>query len=242
MLYTALAACALVTAQVIRRYDLHAREPIWALAVALVLGAIGMELAGLAQTSLISRDARPQALNYNQLAIRAGVTEELAKFAAAGLMVVLARRHLDEGVDGIIYGAFAGLGAALAESAHILSHAGAAPAPRFPPEEIVRLAGHLVMGGIGSVGWGAVGARWQRPLPWLVIPLLGAILLHVLWDIVAFDAMVRVNRQLPGLWINATLSILLMLSGLIAFRLLVRHAASHPPRGNPKPSNPSVAP
>ncbi len=93
-----------------------------------------------------------------------------------------------------------------------------------------------------SVGWGAVGARWRRPLPWLVIPLLGAILLHVLWDIVAFDAMVRVNRQLPGLWINATLSILLMLSGLIAFRLLVRHAASHPPRGNPKPSNPSVAP
>lgn len=224
--YAALGACALVTAQAVRRYDLHAREPWWALCIALGLGACGMFLAGAAQSVVV------RAIGFSAdwqgwmgLAARAGVSEELAKFGATGLMVLIARRHFDESVDGLIYGAFVGLGAAMEESVNIVVRAG--PVLRehgvsmFPPAEIVRLAGHLVMGGIGGFGWGAMVARWRGWPVWMAWCLVGAILLHGLWDVAAFDAMLRKNGNRSGLWIDATAAIGLMLGGLIAFRWLV---------------------
>jgi hypothetical protein len=46
-------------------------------------------------------------------------------------------------------------------------------------------------------------------------------LLHTLWDVVAFDAQLRFRGGQSQHWGHAALSITLMLSGLVAFRWLV---------------------
>lgn len=221
ILYGSLACCTLTTAGVVRRYDLHAREPWWALTVALLLGAGGMHLAGLVQIAFIHAVNNSGALVSDpMLAMCAGVTEELAKFLATGAMILIARRHFDEPLDGLIYGAFAGLGAAVEESLSMLSaRQGASMA--LPPEEVVRLAGHLVMGGIGGYGWGLAAARCRGWRGWMAGSLAGAALLHTLWDVVAFDAQARQRAQEPRVWMSVVLSVGLMLAGLIAFRWLV---------------------
>ena len=220
IIYATLAACGLVIAMVVRRYDLHAREPVWALAVATLLGAGGMHLAGLVQIALIrSVNASGALVTNTSLAIMAGITEELAKFAAAGAMILFARRHFDEAADGVIYGAFAGLGAALEEAVSML---GFDRTTLFLPlQEPVRLAGHLVMGGIGGFGWGLVVIRARHRLRWMLACLAGAMILHTLWDIVAFEAADYHRLARRVLFWHTASPIGLMLAGLVAFRGLV---------------------
>ena len=54
MLYATLALCAVFLGWLVVRYDLHQREPLGLMALALALGALGMHLAGCAQLRVIA--------------------------------------------------------------------------------------------------------------------------------------------------------------------------------------------
>lgn len=225
LLYLTLAACGLGLGLMVFKYDLHRTEPWWLLITAVVLGAGLMEAAGFAQTCAVKqliRDAQAFTDTFASntvLALLAAVTEEAAKFLTVLLIALCCRRHFDEPVDGLIYGAFAGLGAATAESIATLGFGH--DSPFLPAQEPIRLAGHLVMGGIGGFGIGLITNRSRHR--YLAIPgcLLLAILIHTLWDIIAFDAadVMLVHNNLRT-W-HTVLPIILMVAGMLCFRWLI---------------------
>ncbi len=220
LLYATLAACAAVIILVVIRYDLYDREPWFMVLAGIALGAGFMFLAGLAQTSVIqAMHASGRLVSNGMLAFLAGTTEELGKFAGVLVIALVSRRYFNEPLDGLLYGAFAGLGAALEESVWVLTRLD--HLPTLPPQEPVRLAGHLIMGGISGFGLGLFTIRSRRWLIATVASLLAAIALHAAWDIVAFDAadhFVRTRTLQP--W-HSGVPIALMILGLIAFRRMV---------------------
>jgi len=221
ILYLTLALCAAIFGWQVYRYDLHDREPIPALVLAAALGALAMWLAALAQLALMKKFG---ALGISSdhwgvsMSLVAAVTEELAKLAAVVMVIGLRPRWFNDPLDGLIYGAFAGLGAAIEESLVVLS---GHTAPMLPATEPVRLAGHLLMGGIGGFGLAylKLGRRgWQGRL---AAGLLAAIALHATWDIVAFDAADR-GGLTP--W-HTIAAMTIMLGGMVIFRSMIRLAA-----------------
>ena len=113
----------------------------------------------------------------------ASLEEEALKLLVVVLFAVFARRIFNDPMDGIIYGSLAGLGAALEEGVAVLRRG--PPAGRPSPEELVRLCGHLVFGGLGGFGVGR--ARLRQPgWPWAVALGFGAaVSLHFGWDVLA---------------------------------------------------------
>jgi RsiW-degrading membrane proteinase PrsW (M82 family) len=224
LLYATLAACGAVIILAVIRYDLHDREPWFMVLAGVALGAGFMFLAGLAQSGIIhAMHASGRLISNGMLAFLAGSTEELGKLSAVIVIALASRRHFNEPLDGLLYGAFAGLGAALEESVWVLTRFEIVDT--LPPQEPVRLAGHLIMGGIGGFGLGLLTtrSRWW-PLATLA-SLLGAVALHAAWDVVAFDAadhFVRTRHLQP--W-HSGVPIALMIAGLIAFRRMVTVAS-----------------
>lgn len=216
-LYLSLALCTIGIAAAVVRYDLYKQEPWAMLALTALLGAGGMWLAGKAQLAVI-----PIVIShYNgitnlQLALLAGSTEELGKLFAVICIIVIARGAFDEPLDGLIYGSFAGLGAAIEESIVVLGKGVAGE--YLPPQEPVRLAGHLVMGGIGAFGLGLLTTRSRWAVPVIAACLAGAILLHTAWDVAAFSAadLYRIHGKLHP-WHTIT-PIALMLGGMLVYR------------------------
>ncbi|MBX3407043.1 MAG: PrsW family intramembrane metalloprotease [Phycisphaeraceae bacterium] len=221
LLYATLLLCSVAIGAQVYRYDLYDREPPHAILLALIGGAIGLHLAGLAQVAFIAWMGTAIGEHFNLwLALAAGTTEELAKISIVAFVALARPRWFNDPLDGAIYGAFAGLGAAVYES---IVHLGwPAAEPFLPATEPIRLMGHLIMGGIGGFGVGFVKVlRASRGWWWLTGCLLGAMALHTLWDVIAFDAADR-GKMLP--WHTAG-SVMLMLAGMVTFRLLVRKGA-----------------
>lgn len=226
LLYATLLLCSLAIGAQVYRYDLYDREPPHAILLAMIGGAIGLHLAGLAQVAFMAWMGTAAGEHFNLwLALAAGTTEELAKIAVVAAVALARPRWFNDPLDGAIYGAFAGLGAAIYES---VVHIGWPSAePFLPASEPVRLMGHLVMGGIGGFGVGFVkvlhASRGERVGGWwwLAGCLLGAMALHFAWDVIAFDAADK-GRMLP--W-HTTGAVLLMIGGMVAFRMLVRKGA-----------------
>jgi RsiW-degrading membrane proteinase PrsW (M82 family) len=220
MLYATLALCAVFLGWLVVRYDLHQREPLGLMALALALGALGMHLAGCAQLWVIAwMHGRGQIVSNGELAAMAGASEELAKFGVVVVIALGARRRFNEPIDGLVYGAFAGLGAAIEESVAVLTMDGTTGF--LPAAEPVRLAGHLIMGGIGGFGVGFIVLRSRLVPVWITLSLLGAMLLHTLWDVVAFaafDAHRASGAMKPA---HSAAAIALMLGGMAVFRALV---------------------
>ena len=224
MLYGTLALCAVFLGWMVVRYDLHQREPLGLMVLATGLGAAGMYLAGQAQLGALAwMHGRGQLVSNWEMATLAGVSEELAKFAVVVVIALTARRHFNEPIDGLVYGAFAGLGAALEESVAVLMLDGASGF--LPGQEPVRLAGHLVMGGIGGFGVGFVVLRSRLSPVWIGLSLLGAVVLHTLWDVVAFAAFDahRARGELTAG--TSALAMALMLVGMGVFRWMVAAGA-----------------
>ncbi len=102
--------------------DQHEKEPWWLLALAFIWGAIpAIILALIAQivldiptTWVLSGDG----LAYEVVggSVWAPLTEELAKGLGLVLILLIARREVDNILDGIVYGAMAGLGFAFTEN------------------------------------------------------------------------------------------------------------------------------
>lgn len=220
LVYGALAACAAVIGWIVVRYDLYRKEPAPMLLLTVALGAGAMYLAGRVQVAVIlAGDASGTPVSDVQIAAMAGLTEELSKFGVVLAIALAARRIFNEPIDGLVYGSFAGLGAALEESVAVLRDG--TPTMLLPMQEPIRLAGHLVFGGIGGFGIGLLVLRSRRAPVAIAACLVSAMVLHTLWDVVAFDAANAYQlAQRIHPWHTAA-SIGLMLVGMVAYRQLV---------------------
>lgn len=240
LLYATLGVCALCIAWVVVRYDLYEREPWFMVLAAIGLGALGMWLAYHGQLALILATNRAGWLVSDPLlALFAGTTEEIAKLAAVGAIALLSRRHFNEPLDGLVYGSFAGLGAAIEESVAVLSNI--PDLALLPAQEPVRLAGHLVMGGIGGFGMGLITCDARRATAGIAASLATAIALHTAWDIAAFAAASQPDTPSLRAW-HTPVAMLLMLGGMVIYRYLVALGArwSHEVMGCSAPgSSPS---
>lgn len=218
-LYFTLATCGLVIGLIVLRYDLYQREPWHFVLGALLLGAASMWIAGQIEVGII-RAVTAQGLELSNaaLALMAGSTEEFAKFAVVIFFWATLSRHFNDPLDGLIYGSFAGLGAALEESVFVLSRSHING--YLPPTEPVRLCGHLVMGGIGAFGLGLLTVRSRWTIPVILLSLISAAALHTVWDIAAFSASdrFRAGSRLES-W-HTAIPIALMLTGMVAYRRL----------------------
>jgi len=181
-LYVAVCLSAFLAAVLVYRYDLYNREPWYLIALAAGLGFATMRV--VATTELFALgfvDA------YAAEAAVAAILEETTRLAAVLAIAFAFPRKFDDPMDGIIYGSIVGLGMAAEESLHFLQARSAADLLLFPLE-LVRLLGHLVMGGIAGfgVGIGRMGTPgWRRAL---VLSFTTAIALHFSWDWVALAA------------------------------------------------------
>jgi RsiW-degrading membrane proteinase PrsW (M82 family) len=214
ILYGTLVLCAIGAALLVYRYDLYDREPLRLLGLAAVLGAGAMALAGRSEQFTIERLGLE---GHFALAAMAALQEETLKLLAVVALAVFARRHFNDPMDGIIYGSMAGLGAALEEGVAMLR--GRPPGGAWlPPEEIVRLCGHLVMGGIGGFGVGQVRLRRRGGVLALGLGFGAAVCLHFGWDILALGGSLA-----PGASLFAAA---LMLGGFLLYGRLVAVASS----------------
>lgn len=181
-IYVAVALSAFLAALLVYRYDLYNREPWYMLALAAGLGAATMRLVG--GVELLTLGFAEGALA--QAAV-AAIEEELARVAVVGAIAAVFPRQFDDPMDGIIYGSIVGLGMGLEESFYLLHLLGEPQSATFPVE-LVRLCGHLVMGGIGGFGIGLARMLvpgWPRALG---ISLAFAVALHFSWDFVALGS------------------------------------------------------
>jgi RsiW-degrading membrane proteinase PrsW (M82 family) len=188
-LYVAVCLSAFLAAVLVYRYDLYNREPWYLIALAAGLGFATMRVAAATELWALGFVEA-----YAAEAAVAAVLEEAARLAAVVAIAVAFPRKFDDPMDGIIYGSIVGLGMAAEESLHFLQARSAADLLLFPLE-LVRLLGHLVMGGIAGfgVGIGRMGTpRWRRAL---VLSFSTAIALHFSWDWVALAAADRITMS-----------------------------------------------
>ncbi|HET7295330.1 MAG TPA: PrsW family glutamic-type intramembrane protease [Vicinamibacteria bacterium] len=218
VLYATLGACALGASLLVYRYDMYDREPAWALLLSFASGALAM--AALGPIEAATHDAWREPASAARLAAVAALEEELAKLLVVVAIAVLAPRRFNDPMDGIVYGSVAGLGTAFEESVASLRDYPSG-LTLLPGAEVVRLCGHLVMGGIGGFGVGL--ARAGTRLWKLVLPLswCAALALHFLWDWIALW------QPPPDLrpW-QATGAAALMLAGLGLYGYLVHEGSA----------------
>jgi RsiW-degrading membrane proteinase PrsW (M82 family) len=181
-LYVAVCLSAFLAAVLVYRYDLYNREPWYMIALAAGLGFATMRVVAMTELwalGFVEAHAAEAAV--------AAILEETTRLAAVVAIAFAFPRKFDDPMDGIIYGSIVGLGMAAEESLHFLQARSAADLLLFPLE-LVRLLGHLVMGGIAGfgAGIGRMGTSgWRRAL---VISFSTAVALHFSWDWVALAA------------------------------------------------------
>ena len=210
-LYAALGIFALLAILLVYRYDLYNREPWFMLLLAVALGGVTMRVVAVVEVVALQIAEGPVGL-----AAVAALVEELARLAVVGAVAVVFPRQFDDPMDGIVYGSLVGLGMALEESVADLRGL-RDPGLLALPVELVRLFGHLVMGGIGGFGVGVarVGLGfWPRALG---RTLAAAVLLHFSWDWIALSS--PGGATLSPLWTVAGVTV--MSAGMLFYGMLV---------------------
>jgi RsiW-degrading membrane proteinase PrsW (M82 family) len=216
VVYATLLLCAIGAGLLIYRYDVYEREPLPVLALTAGLGCIAMWLVG--QIELVSFDALG-ARSDRAISAVAAVEEESLKLLCVVAVRVLARRKFKDPMDGILYGSMAGIGMAVEESIHYLRELPPG-ALLLPPAEIVRLAGHLVMGGIS--GFAVVPAVLRRKhWQWILATCLSAaITLHLGWNWIALA-----SGGAPRDAVEAASGAVLALAGFLFYGALIANAS-----------------
>lgn len=220
ILYLTLALCAFGVGLMVHKYDLYLREPIHMIFLSIALGALFMWVATNTQIELIRAASRSRMIVTDpSLALLAGATEELGKLLVVLLIALPFRRIFNEPLDGIVYGSFAGLGAALIESIWVIS--GERHLTFLPPQEPVRLAGHVVMGGIGGFGVGLLTMQRRYTFALIILCYFAAVLLHTLWDAVAFSAANHYRMSAKVRAEHSIAAVVIMLVGMVSYRRLI---------------------
>ncbi len=213
LVYGALGLSVLIAGALVYRYDLYDREPLPNVGLAVVLGAAAMALAGQLESTAFTwfETAHPVTL----AAVAASVEEGL-KLATVAVMALIGRKVFNDPIDGLIYGSMVGLGAAAEEAVEVL-RARPAGALLLPPQELVRVCGHLVMGGIGGFGVGRAALRLPAWPSSMALGLVAALSLHFGWDVLAL----RAETFGAGIHAEGLLAAVLMLAGLVLYGRLV---------------------
>jgi RsiW-degrading membrane proteinase PrsW (M82 family) len=150
-IYLFVAACAVLLGWLVYRYDLYEKEPWYLLLLAAMLGFFAMWGLGYLEDQthrVLSIDER----SLGAMALVAASHEEVAKMLLVVLIALLFRTHFNDPMDGLIYGAFAGLGMALEESLFYIGVQGT-DSGQFGTEP-VRLLLHLLLGGLSGFAIG----------------------------------------------------------------------------------------
>jgi len=210
-LHVTLGLCAFLAALLVYRYDLYEREPWYMLVLGVAAGGVAMRLVG--EVELVS-------LGYVEsnvaIAALAALHEELARLLVILAIALVFTRQFNDPMDGLVYGSMVGLGMALEESFYLLGLLDVPGAIRLPVE-LVRLLGHLVMGGI--VGFG-LGLAWVDSQGWrgkLILCFLVSTGLHFAWDWIALDVSDTTSLSIY----QTAASIAVMLFGMMFYGALV---------------------
>ncbi len=219
MLYATLALCSTLAALLVYRYDLYEREPWYMVVLMAGAGAGAMWLLNFAEpyTLMLLRTQSIPAI-----AAVAATHEELTRLILVGGLALLAPHQLNDPIDGLVYGSIVGLGMAVTESVGVI---GTLPdgITVLPPSELVRLLGHLVLGGITGYAIGPARLGQSGWPLWLAGCLTFTIFWHLAWDWIAFTAQARGSM---AVWETAA-GITLMLMGLLVFGALVARGSGH---------------
>ncbi|HSF14045.1 MAG TPA: PrsW family glutamic-type intramembrane protease [Vicinamibacteria bacterium] len=210
-LYVALLACGFLAALLVYRYDLYNREPSYMLLLTAGLGALAMKVGGSVELLALTRLGIDDRVG---LAAVAALVEECVRFVLVGL-IAFSSRHFDDPMDGLVYGSVAGLGMGLEESFYLLDLA-REPNILSLPVELVRLLGHVVLGGIACFGLGLWRVRSEGYRSTAIRTFLVAVGLHLLWDWVALGA----EDAMLAPWLAAA-AVAIMLAGLLYYGRLV---------------------
>jgi RsiW-degrading membrane proteinase PrsW (M82 family) len=192
----------------------------WALVlVVFLLGMLTGRAAGFIEDALLNwqepwRDSIPMQ------AAMASLTEELLKLLVVLSVAWFFSREFNDPMDGLVYGAYAGLGAAVEESWFYL-HLIPDPDISLVGTEAIRLLLHVFLGALAGFGVGL--ARFRLPR-WKAI-FFGALLadfsIHFGWD---YLCGIPAQMGEPLLWQRIG-AIVLMFAALSLFGLAVMWAS-----------------
>jgi RsiW-degrading membrane proteinase PrsW (M82 family) len=146
-------------------------------------------------------------------AVIAATHEELAKLGIVAVLAILWGRRFHDPMDGIIYGAFAGIGMAIQESLLYLSLQ-EEPGVRELGVEAVRFVLHAVLGGLSAFGVGLSAAGMRRWPQALMVWLATSVALHYLWDVCVGLRQSEILSHAP---LARTVAVALVLMTLAAF-------------------------
>lgn len=216
--------CAGFLGWMVYRYDLYDKEPWYLLLFAMILGYVVFWGIGFVEDFSNSRLGFYQEGDHSagQAAV-AATHEELAKLLVVVSIALLFPRHFNDPIDGLIYGAFVGLGMALEESVwYVVTSRHGAPvalgADTLGPE-VIRLVLHILMGGISGFGVGLV-VEHSTLKHWLLILVgcvTGSMTLHFFWDYLCGIPIASGEFTSDKFLFLRVASVVLMLSAMAAF-------------------------
>ncbi len=213
--YAAIVFSAFALAALVYRYDLYDKEPWPLLLLVFFAGMLSGWAAGrLEDAALLYLGQRGESVAVQ--AALASLTEESLKLLVVLAVAFLFRREFNDPLDGLIYGAFAGLGAAVEESWFYVALSDDLPFA-LVGTEIIRLILHVFLGGLAGLGVGLVRFR----IPYWPAIFLGALaadlLIHFAWDSLCGIPAMSGEAML----VQRIIAIGLMLAGLGVFGLSV---------------------
>lgn len=213
ILYLTLFGCALLAGLLVYRYDLHEQEPVALLVMTAVVGIAAMWLAASLEELTLGAIADPTLFH---VALVAASHEEGIRILLVGMLAVSLPSQFNDPMDGLVYGSILGVGMAVAESLDRMMYLPARP-EMLPAAEVVRVLGHLVLGGIACFGIGLARMRVARWPWWLFGGAAFATAWHFLWDWMAFTA----SGHAGLLPLQNVAGVLLMATGLLVYGVLV---------------------
>lgn len=176
--------------------DLYEREPIPLLLASFVWGAIvATQLAGFANAGwglVVARVGGPEFASQWTAALTAPLVEETLKGLGVVLVVLIARREVDDMMDGFVYGAVCGLGFAVVEDVFYFIGVFGGSTSGVLRGFFVRVVasgfyGHVLYTGLVGMGIGYVVSRRaavpaRRRFGVLVALCAAAVAGHFLWN------------------------------------------------------------
>ena len=220
MLYATLAVCTVLAGLLVYRYDLYEREPWYMVLIAVTLGALAMfALSEIESLTIIHVMGQVTPVT---IAIVASTHEEATRLLIVVLIAVVATKQFNDPIDGLVYGSLVGLGMAATESVYVL---GELPDGIFvlPPSELVRLLGHIVLGGITGYAIGPARLGHSGWPLWLVGCVSFTVVWHFAWDWIAFTGQARGSMSV---W-ETMAGVALMLMGMLMYGALVARGSGH---------------
>lgn len=203
--------CAILFATLVYRYDMYDKEPWYMLLLAVGLGYFVMQLVGTAE-DYTYRNWTGESEDLVRSAVIAATHEEAARCLLVLAFALLAKRHFNNPMDGLIYGSFFGVGMAIYESQFYLSLRSDSGITAIGTEA-VRVMLHLLMAGLSGFGVGMIVIRKPYWVLWTIVWLSASMTIHFLWDYLIGLPQLRGEDSLSGR-INA---VVLMLIAMLFF-------------------------